>query len=451
MTCPQCAADNPPGAAFCAHCGASLPTPLESDSPLASTGPEDRPGPPDVVWPLSPGVVLDGRFEIGRRLGEGPVGVVWLARDRELQGKELALKVWRPELVPDVRARLIDGIIRCQTLSHSGVVKIFNLRRHGDLWFHTQAYVPGVSLDRVLAERREAGHAFSVGETARVVIGILDILQSAHGTTPHLGLKPQNVMVLGQFPEVEIKLTDFAVSGGASTPETLDGEAAPYLAPEQRAGIGRAEGDEPGVPAGPAADLFATGVMMSEMLTGHPPQAPAESPSTPAPGLSPGIDAVVARALDPDPTRRFATAGQFRHALAQAALAAVEAEMTARRQAEARQKKIAPVEPPREEPERPRVDKDQGRPPVRPPAKPGRKKILVRAGAALVLAMAVAAAVAGYVAWDDYRTKRNVKRWTTQAAAAWKHKKFRRARHLYLRLAEVRPDDRAVRVRLASR
>ncbi len=438
MICPQCAAENPPEARYCSRCGARLPAETQGQGVPRET----IPPPADESRPLEAGQVLDGRFEIVRVLGQGPRGVVYLARDLDLQGREIAIKVFRPEITsdPDLDRALTRGVISWQGLIHPGVVKVYDLRRAGERRFLTEEYVPGKGLDRFLTERGEG--RLSLPEACRVGIGILEVLAFAHPETPHLGLTPGNVLVEGEFPEIRVKLTDFAVAG--------------------RLEAVRAGGDE-SASEGAAADIQAIGAVLYELVTGQVPAVPATPPSQVIPGLPTGLDEVLARALDPDPAARFPDAARFRRALVTVAKEAIEAELSQRRQAEERRSRNAR---PEAEADRAvtdgRLDQALRRyEAVSSPDQPGSgetqeraRRRLTRGGRRLGLAagaaLLVAAGVAGYILWRDYTTRQDIKQWTTQAAAAWRQGRFRAARALYLRLARVRPEDQALRRRLKA-
>jgi tetratricopeptide (TPR) repeat protein len=487
MICPRCGHDNPLPAKFCSHCGVRLPEVASGPEPSAPPRTAKPEPPAAAAWGrLEAGQVLDGRYEIVRMLGEGPRGVVYLARDLDLQGKEIAIKVFRQEITadPELNQALTDAVVSGQELTHPGVVKVYDLRRQGERRFVTEEYVPGTSLDRLLAQRPE--RRMSLPEACRVGIGILDVLVYAHPRAPHLGLSPGNVMVLGEFPEIRVKLTDFVVSGKLAGLEIEAGEGGHwYRAPEQLA-----RGGATGI--GPAADIYSTGAILYELLTGRPPAALAQPPSQVVDGLTPGLDQVLARALDPDPAGRFADVAHFRRDLVAVAKEAVEAELNQRRRAGEDQARIAKLEAEvakalaedrldeagrlfqalaesrpdtarqglariaslQAEREESRRQQELAAKEAREAQRRARRRGLAKAGRRLGLAAAavvlVAAGVVGYFIWDDYTTRKDVEQWTAQARAARQKGQYRLALGFYRRLAEVRTQDDDLRRRIKT-
>ena len=100
---------------------------------------------------LLPGTVLSGRFEIARMLGIGGMGVVYLARDRDLD-VPVAIKLLRPELAsrPEAFERFRQELLLARQVSSPHVVRIHDIARHEDRWFISMDLVDGESLDRRL-------------------------------------------------------------------------------------------------------------------------------------------------------------------------------------------------------------------------------------------------------------------------------------------------------------
>jgi serine/threonine protein kinase len=217
---------------------------------------------------LQPGAVL-GSYTIVRELGRGGMGRVYLASDSKL-GRTVALKAVAPQLVrdPHHRERLRREAQAAAVLTHPGICTVYALEElDGELYIATE-FVEGQTLrEEISLERRPSMDA--IVATARE---LASALASAHakGIT-HRDLKPENVM---RTRDGRIKILDFGLaridaSGGG--PATLTGVAPgavagtpAYMAPEQIEGR----------PVGPAADVFAFGVLMYEWISGrHPFQA----------------------------------------------------------------------------------------------------------------------------------------------------------------------------------
>ena len=191
-------------------------------------------------------------------------------------------------------------------LSHPGIVPVFELGTDEARLFLVMRRVDGISLRRALdalAGGRQEG-AWSRDRLTRTFVQICEAVGYAHRMgLIHRDLKPENVM-LGPSGEVQVVDWGLAVSQDKATVGTVAGTPG-YLAPEQR--HGRA--------VGPTADVYALGVTLVEIATGRPPDgATAGRPAVDE--VSPeGLRALCRRALEPDASRRFATAEKMAEAL----------------------------------------------------------------------------------------------------------------------------------------
>src|ERR1700687_3321365 len=187
VECPVCHTTNPPGSHSCFRCS----TPIEIISATIVMNPEEQatildsspsatgsaPGSEDTVdseaggatgWSVpiqklgaaspgaavQPGTVLGERYKILKHLGEGGMGAVYKARDRELD-RLLALKVIRPELAgnPDILRRFKQELILARQVTHKNVIRIFDLGMAGGCTFITMDYIDGRDLKSILGER----------------------------------------------------------------------------------------------------------------------------------------------------------------------------------------------------------------------------------------------------------------------------------------------------------
>jgi serine/threonine protein kinase/tetratricopeptide (TPR) repeat protein len=297
--------------------------------PLAqSTGqrPEDEPSPSAITQPRTPLVrseeidaadgvrrglpLIDGHLQLLEKLGTGAVGEVWKAEDR-LRGELCAVKLFRP--ARDANLEEFKAEFReLSGLSHPNLIAIRDFgtlerpeRPEEPLSYYTMEFVAGGDLRQAAAgQPRQAIYGLLV-QVARA-LGFL------HGVTgrPHLNLKPENILVGNdEAGEPQVVLTDpgtlaeklRAVREGQRT-------LLPYAAPEVLSGVG----------AGPAADLYALGVIAFELLAGRRPFLERTSESLkaahlyhPPPSLSalaPEVEApvveVVERLLHKHPGRR---------------------------------------------------------------------------------------------------------------------------------------------------
>jgi tetratricopeptide (TPR) repeat protein len=206
---------------------------------------------------FSPGTIVANRFKIERLLGMGGMGLVYLARDTELN-IDVALKLLRPELASrrDAFERFRQELLLARQVSSPHVVRIHDLVKHNEAWLISMDFVPGQSLDRVLDEKGALPVEQAIAMTRQLALG----LAAAHARgVVHRDLKPANVLVNEQG---DACITDFGVARSAGNTGITDsgviiGTPA-YLSPEQA----RAE------PLDGRSDLYALGLILFEMLTG---------------------------------------------------------------------------------------------------------------------------------------------------------------------------------------
>jgi tRNA A-37 threonylcarbamoyl transferase component Bud32 len=253
-------------------------------------------------------------FRIVKTLGQGGMGVVYEAVDLGLQ-RTVALKKLRAEIAdsPRERARFLKEARTVAALKHPNIVEIHAIHEDAGGLFLVFEKIDGESLH----ERLGKG-ALRPAEAVGYLRQIAMALDHAHTAgVVHQDLKPANVMVAGD----RAKVMDFGIARRVqetmSTLSRIEVAGTPaYMAPEQERG---------GV-VGPAADVFALGACSYELLTGRTPfpnggmMMKAEKLYRPASEVSSSIpksaDAVIARALEPDPAARWPSAASFVEALA---------------------------------------------------------------------------------------------------------------------------------------
>ncbi|WP_404370862.1 protein kinase [Corallococcus coralloides] len=275
-----------------------------------------------------------GEFVIRERVGAGGMGVVYRA-EHPLIGKHAAIKVMRAELVsPEQEQRLLVEARAVNAIRHPGVLDIFNFGTLPDC----RPYVVMELLQgQSLADRMREQGRMDVGTTAWVLEQVLAALAAAHRAgVVHRDLKPANVFLMEQPDGAPlIKLVDFGIAKVMQEHDALaraDGSTVgtpDFMAPEQ------VRGGE----VGPAADLYALGVMAFHMLTGtrpfqgdnvqvmfaHVEQIPPRV-STRVEGIPPELDELVARLMEKEPAKRPATATDVRMKLRALARPPVSAE-----------------------------------------------------------------------------------------------------------------------------
>jgi WD40 repeat protein len=278
---------------------------------------------PEPPWPRVPG------YEILRELGRGGMGVVYLARQVGLD-RVVALKMLLP-LAPVTVEQLRRFRTEAEALArlhHPNVVPIYDAGECEGRPYFTMAYVPGPSLDRLID-----GRAQDVGHSARLVEVLARAMHAVHQRgIVHRDLKPANVLLwptAGGDPAVATfpispstsgvpMVSDFGLATDQATDRRLTvtgttlGTPA-YMAPEQVQGRSGA--------VGPAADVYALGSILYELLTGRPPfdgATPAEtiaqllrdepvSPSRLRPRLARDLVTVCLKCLEKSPRRRYTT------------------------------------------------------------------------------------------------------------------------------------------------
>jgi beta-lactam-binding protein with PASTA domain len=264
------------------------------------------------------GQILDGRYRVESHLAHGGMATVYLGTDTRLD-RTVALKIMHAELANDedfVR-RFVAEARSVARLSHPNVVTVFDQGADGRTLYLAMEYVPGRTLRDLLHERGR----LRPREALDIIEGVLSGLAAAHAAgIAHRDIKPENVL-LGAAQTV--KVADFGLarllSDVTHTKSGLLIGTAAYLAPEQVAG-GRADF---------RTDVYATGIMLFELLTGRQPYTgdtplavayrhvneAVPVPSSLVPGLPPALDSLVALATSRDPDLRPADASQFLRAI----------------------------------------------------------------------------------------------------------------------------------------
>lgn len=225
-----------------------------------------------------------GNFQIVRQLGQGGFGAVYEARHMTI-GQRVAVKVLHPSHAadPSVAARFFDEARAASQIDHEGIVKVYDFGPlEGGASYLIMDLLRGEPLSAYLRAHRERGEALPIDRALRITAQIASALAAAHKIgVIHRDLKPDNLFLVNDpaAPDgVRAKVLDFGVAkvrlGGALEPPGGAGLTASaailgtarYMAPEQAAGAGRVTG---------AADVYALGVVLYEMLAGQPPfQAP---------------------------------------------------------------------------------------------------------------------------------------------------------------------------------
>ena len=270
-----------------------------------------------------------GEYEIERLLGVGSMGAVYEAVCTATS-QRFAIKVLSPALaaMPTARARFLNEAKLTARVRHPHIVDVSDVGEDAGRSYFVMELLNGEDLSRRLLRSGR----LSVVETADIIVPVCDAVAEAHrrGVT-HRDLKPSNIFLLIRGRRPHPVVLDFGIAKeedaaraprtGAATPVRRTVFGTPYyLAPEQIA-------DHEA--AGPASDQYALGVILYECLTGQPPfrganvdevfrAIAAGNPVPPIerrPDLPPEMNAIVLRALSPDPKARYFSVGELRQAL----------------------------------------------------------------------------------------------------------------------------------------
>ncbi|HYV81886.1 MAG TPA: protein kinase, partial [Pyrinomonadaceae bacterium] len=262
----------------------------------------------------APGTILRERYRLDNEIGRGGMGTVFRATDLELQ-REVAVKVLSAQN-SDSRERLLREARAAAALNHPHIVTIHDVGEVSGFPFLVMEYVNGPRLSQA--------RPTDFSRVVAIAVQICDALEHAHNNhIVHRDLKPDNVLLSGTSDSSAVKLADLglalpAYAARISRAGVVVGTAA-YMAPEQALGQtidGR-------------ADLYALGVLLYELTTGHVPfhgddpltivsqhvHAPVVPPRVRRSDIPPLLETIIVRLLAKDPSQRFSSAAETRAAL----------------------------------------------------------------------------------------------------------------------------------------
>ncbi|MGZ4271091.1 MAG: protein kinase domain-containing protein [Solirubrobacteraceae bacterium] len=257
--------------------------------------------------------VVDGRYKILKRIGSGGMADVYCAEDLQL-GRRIALKVLHGRFAEDQEfvERFRREASSAAGLQHQHVVGVYDRGEWDGTYYIAMEFLDGRSLKQIIQEEGPLDPERAID----IVTQVLRAARFAHRRgVIHRDLKPHNVIV---DADGRAKVTDFGIARAGASDMTQTGSimgTAQYLSPEQAQGQ----------PVSEASDLYSVGIMLYELLTAHVPfdgesavtialKHVNEVPPPPSafnPAVSPALDAVVMRALEKDPARRFVSADEF--------------------------------------------------------------------------------------------------------------------------------------------
>ncbi len=262
------------------------------------------------------GKVIDGRYEIQQRVGEGGMGVVYKSRQISID-RVIALKMLNQQMAADPTwvQRFYNEAKACSRLQHPNTIRMFDFGQTSDgRLFMTMEFLDGISLRDALQKGPLAPQ-----RVVKILIQCCASLAEAHSIgIIHRDIKPDNVFLLNMAGSPDfVKLLDFSVA------KLLEGDrmktqagvvfgTPQYMSPEQ----GR------GLPLDARSDLYALGILAFEMLTGNVPfhddnpmtviQMHLQGQIPPMPDSIPySVQQIVRRALEKDPSRRYQSSGEM--------------------------------------------------------------------------------------------------------------------------------------------
>ena len=276
--------------------------------------------------------LLAGRYQVGALIGRGGMADVHVGTDSRL-GRRVAVKLLKPSLATDPKFRLLfrEEAQKAARMAHPTIVRVFDageetvrdtMGLETQVPFIVMEYVDGRLLKDIIADG-----PLEPREAVRIIDGVLTALEYSHrALLVHRDIKPGNIMVTQNG---QVKVMDFGIARAVSDNSATVADTSAVLGTAQYFSPEQARGET----VDARTDLYSTGVVLFELLTGRPPfrgeraaavayqhiSEAAVAPSSLNPKVSPAIDAVVLHSLSKDKFERFQTASDFRSDLDAAA------------------------------------------------------------------------------------------------------------------------------------
>jgi serine/threonine-protein kinase len=300
MHCPTCQQDNVAGAPFCAECGTRLNQAPIMTSPATGTLPQQT--------------VLQDRYVVMQKLGQGGMGAVYRAGDRRLSTVNWAVKemsqsaISGPLEIEQARAAFRHEAEMLAALNHPNLPRVTDHFEQDGKAYLVMEYVPGETLLSFLVREGLPQPQARVFEWTRQLCDALDYLHTQHPPIIFRDLKPANIMLT---PNGQVKLIDFGIARLFKPGQAKDTQAfgtIGYSAPEQ---YGKGQTDA-------RSDVYSLGVLLHQLLTGYDPTStPFRLPPAGQVNLSlpQQLSDAISAATNSDPDRRFASIAAFRAAL----------------------------------------------------------------------------------------------------------------------------------------
>lgn len=260
------------------------------------------------------GKKLDGRYEIKEIIGVGGMANVYKAYD-SIDDRSVAVKILRDEHMQndELLRRFRNESKAIAVLSHPNIVKVYDVSFNEDIQYIVMEHIDGITLKEYIEQQK----VLRWKEAVHFTVQILRALQHAHDKgIVHRDIKPQNVMLLA---DGTIKVADFGIAKFArSSQQTITDKAigsVHYISPEQAKGEATDE----------KSDIYSLGIMLYEMTTGQLPfdadspvsvalqqiQSQPKLPRQINPDIPEGLEDIIVRAMQKDPSRRYRSAAEM--------------------------------------------------------------------------------------------------------------------------------------------
>jgi len=280
--------------------------------------------------------LLAGRYQVGELVGRGGMADVHVGMDARL-GRRVAIKLLKPSLAndPAFRTRFRREAQDAAKMAHPTIVRIFDAGEESVreasgaetlIPFIVMEFVDGRLLKDIIAEG-----PVEPAEACRIIEQVLTALEYSHRAgVVHRDIKPGNIMIASNG---QVKVMDFGIARAISDSSATIAETSSILGTAQYFSPEQARGET----VDARTDLYSTGVVFFELLTGRAPfrgdnpvsvayqhvNSEAVAPSSLNPKVSPALDAVVLRSMAKDRFQRYQSAGEFREDVEAAAAGSV--------------------------------------------------------------------------------------------------------------------------------
>lgn len=306
MLCFRCGSYNVDDATVCSVCGQAFLDDKGQEVAGVSRTPS---GVRLTATIFAPGELVSGRYKILETLGQGGVGVVYRARDQELDA-DVALKAISTNLLqtPEEQRLFSRQMKQARKLNHPNIIRIYDEGHEQNRRYFTMKLLEGLTLRKIIRLRHDKGQAFTAEEIIPIVHQLAAAFDYAHKSTWHGDLKPENIVIL---PDV-LKVTDFNLMKGLPLKPFLGiaksrSRGFHYIAPEIRVEASRIDG---------RADIYSLGVILGEMLTGIIFEGTFTRAFTAAlEQMPPKVDALIRKALSEHPDARYQKSSELARAL----------------------------------------------------------------------------------------------------------------------------------------